>query len=94
MNCTPESPHEFWQVLNPPGSLSRHGPFRDFYVAELPDGRQLALPIRPLAGGELALASLIINQASFAVQEALAAALLVSRRAFRAAVFDHHARTA
>ncbi len=75
MNCTPESPHEFWQVLNPPGSLSRHGPFRDFYVAELPDGRQLALPIRPLAGGAEALASLIINQASFAVQEALAAAL-------------------
>lgn len=68
-------PHDVWQILYPEGSFSQPGPFQDLYAAALPDGRQICLPIRPLAGGERALASLIINQASFAVQDALAAAL-------------------
>ncbi|TCL69872.1 adenine/guanine phosphoribosyltransferase-like PRPP-binding protein [Rhizobium sp. BK251] len=68
------APQDFWQELHTPGSFDR-GAHAGFYVAELPDGRQLRLPIRPLADGEHALASLIINQASFAVQDALAAAL-------------------
>ncbi|ACM24966.1 phosphoribosyltransferase [Agrobacterium sp. SHOUNA12C] len=68
-------PHDFWQELHPPKSFPTSGEFRDVYVAELPDGRQLRLPIRMLADGEHALASLIINQAGFSVQEALAQAL-------------------
>ncbi|MBB4571216.1 phosphoribosyltransferase [Rhizobium leucaenae] len=68
-------PHDFWQEIHPPHSFDASGEFHDFYVAELPDGRQLRLPIRVLADGNHALASLIINQASFSVQEALAEAL-------------------
>lgn len=76
-------PHDFWQELHPPQSFSAGQECRDFYVAELPDGRQLRLPIRVLADGEHALASLIVNQASFAVQQALAEAL-----AARIAAYD------
>ncbi|MFS8115766.1 phosphoribosyltransferase [Rhizobium jaguaris] len=68
-------PHDFWQEVYPPLSFCTTGEFDDFYVAELPDGRQLRLPIRVLADGDHALASLIINQASFSVQEALAEVL-------------------
>lgn len=68
-------PHEFWQVLYPPGSLDTAGPHRAGFPASLPDGRQILLPIRPIEGGARALASLIVNQASFAVVEALAHAL-------------------
>ncbi len=74
----PLSPHEFWQVLHPPGSFP-DGPgvlHRDFYPASLPDGRQLRLPIRILPGdGGRAVASLIVNQASFAVEDAVAEAM-------------------
>lgn len=50
--------------------------FADSYPAQFPDGRQLLLPIRVLPGdGTTAVASLIINQAGFAVEDALAAAL-------------------
>lgn len=69
------APHDFWQEIHPPGFLADEGRFFDFYVATLPDGRQLRLPIRVLADGGHALASLIINQAAFAVQDALASAL-------------------
>jgi adenine/guanine phosphoribosyltransferase-like PRPP-binding protein len=68
-------PHDFWQDIHPPESFPTSGDVRDSYVARLPDGRQLLLPIRVLADGDRALASLIINQASFAVQDALAEAL-------------------
>ena len=68
-------PHDFWQELHAPGSFDPTEARPDFHVAELPDGRQLRLPIRVLADGEHALASLIVNQASFAVQDALAEAL-------------------
>lgn len=76
-------PHDFWQELHPPQSFSAGEECRDFYPAEMPDGRQLRLPIRALADGQHALASLIVNQASFAVQEALAEAL-----AARIAAYD------
>jgi len=50
--------------------------FTDSYPAQFRDGRQLPLPIRVLPGdGTKAVASLIINQASFAVEDALAEAL-------------------
>ncbi len=68
---TPLQPHEFWQELHPPGHLPA-GPADGGFVVALGDGRQLRLPIRPLPGGQQALVSLIINQASFAVLDALA----------------------
>ena len=63
-------PHAFWQRLEPAGA--REGAGVDHYPAVLDDGRVLPLPIRPLADGQHALASLIVNQASFAVVDALA----------------------
>lgn len=68
-------PHEFWQEIYPPGTFVPGPVDAGLFAANLPDGRQLALPIRPLPDGRRALASLIINQASFAVQAALAEAL-------------------
>ena len=64
-------PHEFWQTLHEPRTFPA-GLTGNSYVVELGDGRQLQLPIRPLPDGKHALASLIINQASFAVADALA----------------------
>lgn len=61
----------FWQELQPPGTAAPP-PWADGYPAGLPDGRVLVLPIRPLAGTENAIASLILNQAAFAVEDALA----------------------
>jgi adenine/guanine phosphoribosyltransferase-like PRPP-binding protein len=71
-------PHQFWQAIDPAGTHQNnagqgwlHG-----YPATLPDGRQLLLPIRVLPGdGTAAVASLIVNQASFAVEDALSAAM-------------------
>ncbi|HEV2564428.1 MAG TPA: phosphoribosyltransferase [Microvirga sp.] len=70
-------PHDFWQEIHPPRTFERlpaEG-HRGFFPAEFEDGRQLRLPIRELADGEHALASLIINQAGFAVEDALCASL-------------------
>jgi adenine/guanine phosphoribosyltransferase-like PRPP-binding protein len=72
---SPAAPHEFWQDILPPATFGTAGPHSSFFPAELDDGRQICLPVRPLADGEHALASLIVNQASFAVLEALAADL-------------------
>jgi adenine/guanine phosphoribosyltransferase-like PRPP-binding protein len=70
-------PHDFWQVIHPPSTFERQPPggHRDAYPAAFEDGRQMLLPIRELADGQHALASLIINQASFAVEDALCASL-------------------
>ncbi|CDN55519.1 Phosphoribosyltransferase [Neorhizobium galegae bv. officinalis bv. officinalis str. HAMBI 1141] len=76
-------PHDFWQDVHPAGSFDRAGPFSGFFPGTLDDGSQIRLPIRPLADGEHALASLIINQASFDVQDALAADLAPKIAAFR-----------
>ncbi|NTF08526.1 phosphoribosyltransferase [Agrobacterium rubi] len=75
-------PHEFWQDIHAPGSFKTDGPHSLFFPATLDDGRQLRLPIRTLADGEHALASLIINQASFPVVEALANDLAQKIEAF------------
>ncbi|MCZ7446989.1 phosphoribosyltransferase [Agrobacterium rhizogenes] len=72
---SPAAPHEFWQDIHPPGTFATTGLHTSFFPAELDDKRQICLPIRPLADGEHALASLIVNQASFEVLEALAADL-------------------
>ncbi len=65
-------PHDFWQSFE---ADPIKAPYRDRYPARLPDGRFLFLPIRPLAGTDYAIASLILNQASFAVEEALSGVL-------------------
>jgi len=64
------SSEAFWQEILPPTTQTASG-----YPARFDDGRILLLPIRPLPDGKRALASLIINQASFAVLDALAADL-------------------
>jgi adenine/guanine phosphoribosyltransferase-like PRPP-binding protein len=77
-------PHDFWQEIHPPRTFERlpaEG-HRGFFPAEFEDGRQLRLPIRELADGEHALASLIINQAGFAVEDALCASLAEKVRPF------------
>ncbi len=68
-------PHDFWQEVYPPKSFDIQAGYRDFFPATLADGRQILLPIRPLADGKHGLASLIVNQASFAVEDALATEL-------------------
>lgn len=78
-------PHDFWQELFPPGSFPVHpGVIHDgLFPATLPGGRQIALPIRQLPGdGGRAVASLIVNQASFAVEDALADAMADHAREF------------
>lgn len=75
----PLSPHDFWQALAPAGThRAPDDPAGhvDGFPACLPDGRELLLPIRVLPGdGRNAVASLIVNQASFVVEDALAGAL-------------------
>jgi adenine/guanine phosphoribosyltransferase-like PRPP-binding protein len=65
--------HDFWQTIEPADEPDET--FTGSYPAGLPGGRCLRLPIRALADGVHGLASLIINQASFAVQAELADAL-------------------
>jgi adenine/guanine phosphoribosyltransferase-like PRPP-binding protein len=59
----------FWQQFEP-YKPSADGPVHDRYVARMPDGSGLALPLRDL--GEIAVAGLISNQASFEVVERIA----------------------
>ena len=68
-------PHEFWQEIEPAGAFDLATAHKLYYPARLAGGRVLRLPIRPLGDGEHALASLILNQASFSVVDALAADL-------------------
>lgn len=69
--------HEFWQRIEPAGTYNTlpTGGFERGFPAMLPDGRQLLLPIRATNDGLNALASLIINQASFQVVDSLASML-------------------
>lgn len=77
-------PHEFWQEIHPPATFRKHPAegHREFFPAEFEDGRQLRLPIRELSDGRHALASLIINQASFDVEDTLSAALALRTQPF------------
>lgn len=74
--------HEFWQTLAPVSPTPPDGPFNVYYPAALDDGREVRLPIRVLPDGEQALCSLIVNQASFAVVDALASRLAERLRPF------------
>lgn len=81
----PLAPHQFWQSVCPAGTFDTAptGGFRDLYPATLADGRQIALPIRILPDGDdKAVASLIVNQASFAVEDALTEAMAALASAY------------
>jgi adenine/guanine phosphoribosyltransferase-like PRPP-binding protein len=67
----------FWQELLPEGPPPLAAPYTIAYPVSLPDGRWLILPLRwpPSLGGRKATASLIVNQASFAVEDALVSAM-------------------
>jgi adenine/guanine phosphoribosyltransferase-like PRPP-binding protein len=68
------APHQFWQTIETAETADAVpvDGFRTSYPARLADGRVLRLPIRVLPGdGDRAVASLIVNQASFAVEDAL-----------------------
>ena len=85
----PLAPHQFWQTFDAPGTHveAAGGGWDDGYPAALGDGRQLLLPIRILPGdGTAAVASLIINQASFVVEDAISAAMANLLRSYRAEV--------
>jgi len=75
-------PHDFWQEIHAPGTFGPVEGHTGFFPAQLDDGRQIKLPIRELPDGEHALASLIINQASFDVQDALGAVLAKKIKSF------------
>lgn len=74
MNSRTPSTTGYWQQFLDgwPNGAAPKPPYRLDYPAGLPDGRVLVLPLRELPGGNRAVASLIINQASFTVVEALA----------------------
>lgn len=73
---------EFWQAVYAPGTFAQPpGGWRGLFPAALPDRRQIALPIRALPDGSGAVASLIVNQAAFAVEDALAAVMADHARA-------------
>ena len=80
----PLAPHEFWQEIYPAGTFDTRPAdgFRGLYPAQLPDDRQIALPIRVLPEGGKAVASLIVNQASFAVEDALVDTMVGLARPF------------
>ncbi|MDX2202918.1 MAG: phosphoribosyltransferase [Hyphomicrobiaceae bacterium] len=69
-----QSTTTFWQELldDWPGGSMPPPPYRDAYPVRLLSGRVLCLPLRPLPDGGRAVASLIANQASFPVMDALA----------------------
>ena len=73
----PEDTRLYWQVLLPEGPPPAGPPYTDTYPVRLPDGRWLMLPLRqpPSLGGKKATASLIVNQASFVVEDALIASM-------------------
>ncbi|WP_421758654.1 phosphoribosyltransferase [Devosia sp.] len=68
----PLAPHDYWQQLVEGREDAKETRFDKSYPVWLSGGRQLLLPIRALPDGQHGLASLIINQASFAVVAALA----------------------
>ncbi|MBN9888859.1 phosphoribosyltransferase [Salipiger abyssi] len=63
-------PHEFWQDFEP--GPPPPPPWQHRFPAQMPDGRLLWLPIRPLGDSGTGIASLILNQTSFTVEAALA----------------------
>jgi len=79
-------PEHFWQTIHPPNTFPTIGPYTTAYPATFADDRQLLLPIRELPDGTHATASLIINQASFAVLGAIAETLAAQLRRYEPAI--------
>jgi len=78
--------HQFWQTIEPAGTFdpAPAAGFSGGFPVALPDGRHLLLPIRVLPGdANAAVASLIINQASFVVEDALAEAMAALIRPYK-----------
>lgn len=77
--------HDYWQDVRPAdgfGVRAAEG-YGALVPAALPDGREIALPVRVLpTEPDRAVASLIVNQASFAVEDALADAMAELARPF------------
>jgi len=73
---------DVWQAIYAPSTFPVGSPYRESFPASFDDGRQVLLPIRELPGGGRAVASLIINQASFAVLAAIAEDLAAKLLAF------------
>ena len=80
----PYEPHAYWQEIRAAGGFAGElgGGVTHLFPAPLPDGREIALPIRVLPAGDRAVASLIVNQASFAVEDALAEAMAREAEAY------------
>ena len=78
----------YWQQLLDawPSGAAPKPPYQFDYPVMLPDGRVLVLPLRELPEGGRAVASLIANQASFAVVDALAEHMSRLARAWTADV--------
>lgn len=77
----------YWQTILPADDTlmdSRSPVYRYSYPAPLPDKRRLALPIRAIPGTNRAVASLIANQASFQVIDALASFMTPMAASFEA----------
>jgi adenine/guanine phosphoribosyltransferase-like PRPP-binding protein len=81
--CRTEPTTGYWQTLldTSPDCTALRAPFRLSYPVRLPNGRLLVLPLRALPDGNHAVASLIANQASFTVVDALADAMTSLARA-------------
>jgi adenine/guanine phosphoribosyltransferase-like PRPP-binding protein len=78
----------YWQELTAdvPARFSAAPPYRFGYPVRLPDGRVLMLPLRQLPTDDLAVASLIANQASHPVLAALADHMAALARSFEAEI--------
>lgn len=68
---------EFWQGFEP---MQARAVWSDHYLAAMPDGTALSLPLREF--GDVAVAGLILNQASFLVLNTLALWLAAEVRRF------------
>lgn len=69
----------FWQRFHAPDEVSKP-PYVDRYPARVAEDRVLDLPLRVLPEGDRAVASIIINQASFAVVDWFADAIAALAR--------------
>jgi adenine/guanine phosphoribosyltransferase-like PRPP-binding protein len=78
----------YWQELTAdvPARFSAAPPYRFGYPVRLPDDRVLVLPLRKLPTDDLAVASLIANQASHPVLAVLADHMAALARSFEAEI--------
>ncbi len=78
----------YWQELTAdiPLRFSATAPYRFGYPVRLPSGLVIVLPLRQLASDDMAVASLIANQASHSVVAALADHMVDLTRSFNAEI--------